>query len=69
MYISVCDADRDKASNDLSMAQTLIQYGISCDFKLGLFESNYKETLYSYTGISIMLDYNQFLGNNPILDG
>jgi hypothetical protein len=69
MYMSVCDGDKDKAGVDLSMAQTVVQYGITCDIKLDLPHSNFNENIYSYSGICIMFDYNQFLGNNPILDG
>jgi hypothetical protein len=69
MYMSVCDGDKDKAVNDLSMAQTVLQYGITCDIKFDLTHPSFNENTYSYYGISIMLDYNQFLGYNPILDG
>jgi hypothetical protein len=69
IHMSVCEADKDKVGGELSMTQTVLQYGATCDIKLSVSDSYYKENIHSYTGIRIGLDYFQFLGNNPIMSG
>jgi hypothetical protein len=65
--MSVSEADKDKVGGNLSMTQAAIQYGVTCDIKLGIDNIFFKENIHRYSGISVGLDYYQFLGNNPIM--
>lgn len=65
--ISVCEDDKNKTDDDLSMSQGIIQLGITSDFKRDLSGSQFEEDITSYLGFSLTLDYSQFLGNNPIM--
>jgi len=67
--ISVCEGDKNKVAEDLSMTQGVLQYGVTCDIKLGTSETYYRENAFSYSGVRFNLDYFQFLGNNPIMSG
>lgn len=67
MNMSVCEADKDKANGDFSMTQGFFQVGVSCDFKFGFFPFDMSDNIHTYSGISLALNYNQFLGNNPVM--
>ena len=67
--VSVCEEDKDKAGDDFSMTQAIVQYGITCDLKLGGSYFTFEPSTYSYSGISFSLNYNQFLGSNPVMTG
>jgi hypothetical protein len=67
--VSVCEADRDKVGGDLSMTQTVLQYGMACDLKLSVGNALRAENTYSYNGIRFEFDYFNFLGSDPILSG
>lgn len=67
MNMSVCEADKDKANGDFSMTQGFVQFGVTCDFKFGFFPFSLEDNIHSYSGISLALNYNQYLGNNPVM--
>jgi hypothetical protein len=69
MNVSICEGDKNKVSEDLSMSQAVFQSGITCDLKLSVNDYYYSENIHSYSGIRFDLDYFHFLGNDPILSG
>jgi len=69
IHIAVAEADQGKPGGDVSMTQGAILYGMSCDIKLALIDSFFRENSHSYSGVRVNLDYFQFLGNNPIMSG